>query len=151
MLKVLTRFYDRFFSLFSCLGTPLIFLMRIYWGYLFFNAGWGKLNGIDGVAQYFDSLGSMLPLATAWAVAVIETAGGIGLILGLFSRLWGLSLSVVMIGAYMTAHFPAVQGLINDPALFVAEPPFHYLLTSLLVLIYGPGAWAVDKWMRKKI
>ena len=133
-------------------GSVVILLMRLYWGYLFFQAGYGKLGGIDNVVTFFESLGIMYPLYNAWAVAGLETVGGLALMVGLFSRLMALPLVVIMCTAYATAHYDGMMAIFTDPTLFMAEQPFMYLLTASLVFAFGPGMFSADTffWGRRK-
>jgi putative oxidoreductase len=58
-----------------------------------------------GTAQFFGSLG--LPGGLAYLVILVETLGGIALILGVWSRLVALALVPVLLGAIATVHGPA--------------------------------------------
>jgi putative oxidoreductase len=51
--------------------------------------------------------------------------------------------------AYLTADLEAVTGLFSDPDKFVKADPFPYLVTALIVLVFGPGKFSIDaliKW-----
>lgn len=134
--------YDKVCGLLSALQHPLLLVVRLYWGWSFFQAGWGKFGKIDEVVGFFASMG--LPTFTAYLVAGIETVGGILLVLGLGARVVALPLVVIMIVALLTAHGEATFNLWNDPQTFFEQPPFLFLYASLLVLIFGPGAWSLD-------
>jgi putative oxidoreductase len=69
--------------------------------------------GLGGVAQFFGSVGIPLPEVSAFIVAFVELVGGIGLILGVFTRYWALLLSIVMIVAIFTVKLP--NGLLGGP------------------------------------
>ena len=58
-----------------------------------------------GAAQFFGSLG--LPPALAYLTIAAETAGGIALILGFFTRWVALALIPVLLGAIAFVHGPA--------------------------------------------
>ena len=58
-----------------------------------------------GAAQFFGSLG--LPPALAYLTIAVEAAGGIALILGIFTRWVSLALIPVLIGAIAFVHGPA--------------------------------------------
>ena len=56
--------------------------------------------------------------------------------------------------AYLTADFEAVSNVFSDPDKFVKADPFPFLLTALIVLIFGPGRFSVDallKWRSRKL
>jgi hypothetical protein len=59
-----------------------------------------------------------------------------------------------MIVAYFTADFEAVSNIFSDPDKFVKADPFPFLLTALIVLVFGPGRFSVDallKWRARKL
>ena len=40
--------------------------------------------------------------------------------------------------------FRAVSSIFNDPDKFVKADPFPFLLTALIVLVFGPGVFSID-------
>src|ERR1700746_3405255 len=85
------------------LQSPLLLAVRLYWGWQFFQTGWGKLQDIPKVVDFFTSLGLPFPNVTAYLVGESECVGGILLFLGLGSRFISLPLLADMVGAYLTA------------------------------------------------
>src|ERR1700757_5119248 len=83
----------------SSLQSPLLLLVRLYWGWQFMQTGWGKLHNLGHVTEFFTSLGIPAPGPTALFVACVEFFGGLLLIVGLASRLTGLVLTVDMLVA----------------------------------------------------
>ncbi|HUV96159.1 MAG TPA: DoxX family protein, partial [Acidobacteriaceae bacterium] len=73
--------YRGFKTATSSLQSPLLLLVRVYWGWQFFQTGWGKLHHISGVTDYFTQLGLPLPHVTAIFIAWLEIVGGCLLIL----------------------------------------------------------------------
>lgn len=139
------NFFKRCCCGFECsIGSIVLLAMRLFWGYKFFQAGWGKLGTIDNVTTFFESLNIMYPHYMAWLVAIVETGGGLLLMAGLFSRLAALPLAVTMITAYFTAHYDAVAGIFSNPEAFMDQAPFMFLLTALLVFAFGPGWFSLD-------
>ena len=49
----------------------------------------------------------------------------------------------------MTADKEAVSALFSNPDLFLGADPYNFLLTSLLVLIFGPGLFSLDAIVRR--
>jgi len=82
-------------------------------------------------------------------VACVEFFGGLLLLLGLFSRLTGLVLTGNMVVAFLTADREAFFSVFSDPGKFYAAAPYTFLFASLLVLIFGPGMFALDTWLRR--
>ncbi|MDO8461470.1 MAG: DoxX family protein [Deltaproteobacteria bacterium] len=142
--------YRRLTSLFDSLQAPLLLLLRLYWGSLFFMAGKGKLTNIGRVVDFFSSLHIPMPLFNAYLVGFTELIGGALLFLGLFSRLAAIPLAISMVVAYLTAHIEATHQIFRDPENFISQAPFLFLLTALLVLAFGPGRFSVDTFLRKR-
>jgi putative oxidoreductase len=84
------------------------------------------------------------PGPTATFIATFEFVGGILLFLGLGSRLIALMLSVDMLVAYIVGDREALLSFWSDPNKFAAAAPFVFLMAALIVLIFGPGLFALD-------
>ncbi|MEI8365983.1 MAG: DoxX family protein [Parachlamydiaceae bacterium] len=119
--------------------------VRLFWGWQFLCTGAGKLSDIGHVATFFGTLGFPFPLANAYVAAGIETVGGACLLLGLASRLMCLPLIGAMIVALLTAHTEATLGILDDPLNFVGQLPFTFLFAAIIVFIFGPGRFSLDK------
>lgn len=83
-------------------------LLRIALASVFIFHGMGKFLGPDGVRGFADMM--MLPYWMALLVSVAEVAGGLGILVGGFnrpiiSRLSGLAVMPVMIGAIVMVHW----------------------------------------------
>ncbi|HEV2272822.1 MAG TPA: DoxX family protein [Acidobacteriaceae bacterium] len=139
-----------FIRMASSLESPFLLLVRLYWGWQFSQAGWGKLHRLPQVTEFFASLNIPMPGLNAALVSGMEFAGGILLILGLASRLTALLLAFDMLVAYLTADRAALQSVIPDPGKFYTADPYTFLFASLLILIFGPGRWAVDALLRSR-
>src|SRR4029077_12489772 len=124
--------------------SPLLLLIRLYWGWQFWQAGHGKLSDVAKVVDYFTSLGIPAPSLNAHFIALLEAVGGILLILGLGSRIISLLLAADMTVAFVVADREALGSIFSDPDKFYAAAPFTFLLASLLVLIFGPGWLSLD-------
>ena len=131
----------------SALQSPFLLLVRLYWGWQFIETGWGKINNIPKVTGFFTNLGIPLPGLTAHFIAGLELVGGILLVLGLASRLIALPLTINMLVAYFTADREALFSVISDPDKFYGAAPYTFLVASLIVLIFGPGKFALDAWL----
>ncbi|MDO8643906.1 MAG: DoxX family protein [bacterium] len=134
---LLTQFGMRF-------GCIVLLLMRLFWGWHFFLAGKGKLVRIEPIVGFFGELGIPFPFFSAYLVGTVETVCGLLLLFGLFSRLAAVPLTITMIIAYSTAHTDALKTIFSDPDKFMAQEPFLFLLTALLVLSFGPGRLSLD-------
>lgn len=144
----MTRFFtaiDRFFgSIGKLFQSPLLLVLRLFFGIGFMLAGVGKLQDISKITEYLVSVHIPYPEIGAWALALTETIGGFLLSIGFLSRLASIPLIFAMCVAYGTAHADAFRHFFEDPKLIVAQAPFNFLLTALLVFAFGPGLFSVD-------
>lgn len=141
----LKSLYQRFCGIADYLQSPLLLVVRLFWGWQFMLTGWGKLVHLDKTTEYFASLHLPLPQVNAAAAGATECLGGILLMLGLYSRAAGFALTVVMLVAYATADQEALHAIFSDPDKFTGASPFLFLFAALLVLAFGSGAISVDR------
>jgi putative oxidoreductase len=137
--------YAMFGRLMSFAQSSFLLLVRLYWGWQFAQTGWGKLHNLPKITEFFTSLNLPFPAFTAQFVAGVEFIGGILLILGLLSRFTGLVLSINMFVAYWTADHEALKSIFSDPEKFYIADPYTFLFASLMVMIFGAGAFSLDK------
>jgi putative oxidoreductase len=129
----------------NCLQSPFLLAVRLYWGWSFFQTGKGKLINHADVTAFFTSLHIPMPGLNAYMAGATECFGGLLLAAGLASRLTAIPLIVTMIVAYLTADFEVVKNIFSEPDKFTAADPFLFLLASLAVLAFGPGAFSLDR------
>lgn len=147
--SLLAKCYKKFGAIASFGQSPLLLLVRLYWGWQFAQTGWGKLHNLPQIANFFAQLNLPFPPFTAAFIAWVEFLGGILLILGLFSRFTGLVLAINMSVAYWTADREALQSIISDPGKFYVADPYTFLFASLMVLIFGAGLFSLDRLLEK--
>lgn len=128
----------------SYLQSPLLLVIRLYWGISFAQSGWGKLMNLEKTAGFFASINIPLPKLNAIMAGAVECAGGALLALGLFARPASLPLIGTMLVAYYTADREALMAITRDPDKFVTAAPFLFLFASLIVLAFGPGKLSLD-------
>ncbi len=144
IIKFFTTSYARVRLWLNRLRSPLLLAIRLYWGWQFATDGWGKLTHLSRVGAYFGDLGLPAPHATAFFVSAIELVGGILLAAGILTRLTSLVLFVNMTVAFWVAEKDAFLALISNPDKFQAADAYNYWFAALLILILGPGVFAVD-------
>ena len=141
-------FFAKIHALLAKLGwllqTPVLLVIRLFWGWQFILTGTGKLRHLDKVANYFGSLDIPAPKLSAIMAASTETIGGALLILGLCSRFATAALIGVMCVAYYTADHEALVGIFSNPDKFFGADPFLFLYAAVLVFCFGPGKIALD-------
>jgi putative oxidoreductase len=128
------------------LQSLLLLSIRLYWGWLFAQSGWSKLNSLDHVTRSFAAMNLPAPHATAALVATVEFAGGILLAAGLASRLVSLILFIDMTAAYLCVPKDRLNfmHMFSNPSDFYHAAPYTYWFAALLILILGPGLFALD-------
>lgn len=124
---------------------PLI--ARITVGYVFMLTGWGKLQNLDRVTEYFGSLGIPAPHILTPFVSGLECFGGLFLILGVLTRISAGGLAVTMIVAIITAKWAEVDSL--HTLLGFEETLFLAIFTWLAIC--GAGKASVDHLIAKRM
>ncbi len=124
----------QFFEKLSRFQPQLLAALRIIAALLFIEHGTQKLFGFPA-SQMEGSLPPMLLVA-----AILETVGGILVLIGLFTRPVAFVLSGLMAFAYFMAHapksfFPVLNG--GDAAIL-------FCFVFLYLVAAGPGAFSLD-------
>ena len=147
---ILGNIYCLWVKAVSLLQSPLLLVMRLYWGWQFFQTGKGKLMNLDRTTGFFQSLNIPHPHLNAIMAGCIECFGGLFLLLGLGSRVLTIPLIFTMCIAYVTAEHDALKAIFTDPDKFVSAAPFEFMLCAVIVLVFGPGVFSLD-WLIGKI
>jgi putative oxidoreductase len=113
--------------------------LRIVAAFLYLQHGTAKLLHVPHVAE-FDSLAALSLIGFA---GTLEIAGGVLLLLGLFTRPVAFILSGEMAVAYFMAHAP--QGHFFTPALNQGEEAVLYCFIFLFFSVAGGGGWSIDR------
>lgn len=152
IVYLITVAYGAFAAVMARLQSPLLLAIRLYWGWQFAQDGWGKLTHLDRVTQFFTSLNLPAPGATALLVALVELIGGILFALGIASRFTSLVLFVNMTMAYLSVPDDRTNfsHILSKPEDFYGATPYTYWFAALLILILGPGLFAVDTFLRRR-
>src|ERR1700721_4297269 len=142
--------YRRIISVFSSLQSAMLLAVRLYGGFQFAQRGGGKLHTLPKITAFFASLNIPLPGFNAHFITGLEFIGGILLMLGLGSRIIGFLLAGNMLVAYWTADHEALTSIFSDPGKFYVADPYTFLFSSLMILIFGPGLFAMDALVAKR-
>lgn len=92
-----------------------------------------------GTAKFFDSVGVPGPLA--YAVLAAEVAGGVALVLGLYTRLVAVALVPILLGAIATVHASAGFFFSNQNGGW--EFPAFWIVALVVQSLIGDGALAL--------
>ena len=113
-------------------------LLRIGAGLLYMEHGLQKLFGMFGG---MDGAGATVTLVSQMGLAgVLETFGGLLLVLGLLTRPVAFVLAVEMLVAFLQAHLP--RG--GVPLQNGGELPLLYMLVFLFLVGHGAGRASLD-------
>ena len=106
-------------------------------------------RGLYTLALMADRAKLPVPTAIAWAVAGVQLVGGACVLLGLFSRVWGLLMSVILAALFVMTSLPAVKA--HGPFGLAAEQQNMVLaqlglfVLALGTFLVGPGALSLDR------
>ena len=130
-------------------------ILRLVLGVVYFAhgaqkmLGWFGGYGFHGTMGFFTHMG--MPAPVAFLVICTEFFGGLGLIVGLLTRIAALGIGVEMIGAIFMVHLP--NGFFMNWAGNQKGEGFEYHLLAIAVcaalLLRGAGAFSVDRALSK--
>jgi len=144
-------------------GPKSIFILRIMAGGVFFWEGILKFVYANQGVGRFTKLGMPVPHFTADFVACLEIVGGLLVLSGLATRLIAIPFIGEMIVAMLSTKISLYLG--TSPLPLPPAPPkigmwavlhevrseYAQLLTSLFLLINGPGVWSLDALFIRKL
>lgn len=111
-----------------------LLLIRIGIGSIFLVHGIGKLSNMEATIGFFSSLG--ISSILAWFVALVETLVGLGMLFGVFTKIGGMLLAIIMLIAIIKVKFP--RG-----GFSASEFEIILLLASLGISLIGPGKYSI--------
>jgi putative oxidoreductase len=111
--------------------------------------GWFGGYGLHGTMSFFEHMG--MPAPVAFLVICTEFFGGLGLIVGLLTRIAALGIGVEMIGAIFMVHLK--NGFFMNWYGTQKGEGFEYHLLAIAVaaalLLRGAGAFSLDRALSK--
>src|SRR5579872_1565139 len=122
------------------LAPYVLSILRIAVALLFLEHGTSRLFGFP----------SALPTPPAftmyWFAGVIEFAGGLLMLTGLFARPAAFVMSGEMAFAYFLSHFP--RGFF--PILNHGDDAVLYCFVFFYIAFAGAGPWSLDAWLKRR-
>ncbi len=158
-MKPLQRVVDFLFSP-SVSAPGSVLLMRLMVGGVFLSEGILKFVYTNQGVGRFTKLGIPFPQETASFVGGLEIVGGMLLIAGLFTRVIAIPFIIEMVVAILTTKIALYLGtspLPLPPALpkvgfwavmHETRSDYAQILTSIFLLVVGPGPWSLDAVLR---
>ncbi|NOZ80135.1 MAG: DoxX family protein [DPANN group archaeon] len=119
---------------------------RVIIGLLFFFHGMQKFGfiGDANVSGFAGMFG--LPYFLAWLIAFAELAGGLGILLGFFTRFNALFGALIMLGALIMVHLPKGWYPLGNGS----EVALLNLAAFLVLMVWGAGQLSLEKALLKK-
>lgn len=117
-------------------------ILRIVTALLYIQHGTMKLFGFPPSEMFANGLGTLMLVA-----GILETFGGLLIIIGFHTRTAAFILSGQMAVAYFMAHAP--QGFF--PANNMGDAAILFCFIFLYLVSAGPGAWSVDGARRSSV
>lgn len=115
-------------------------ILRLVLGITFLVHGVIKFqSGLDNIAGWFQSIG--LPGFAAYAIAIIEAAGGIALIAGLGTRVVSALFGLIMLGAIFKVKLAA--GFAGNGQMAGYELDLVLLAIAIHLLINGSRLYSL--------
>ena len=106
-------------------------------------------RGLYTLALLADRARLPFPAELAWAVAGVQLVGGACVLVGLFSRVWGLLMSVILAGLFVMTSLPAVKAAgpfaLHAEQQNVALAQLALFVLALGTFLVGPGALSLDR------
>lgn len=122
-------------------------LVRFPLGLDMFVHGYQKITHVESSMRYFDGLN--VPHFFGWLAIVAEFFGGLGLMLGLLSRIAALGVGITMLVAIFLRHLPYGYLMNWHGGLPFGTEGYEYhtlaIGMALAVMIEGAGAWSLDR------
>jgi len=130
-------------------------ILRVVLGVVFFAhgaqkmLGWFGGHGFSGTMGFFEHMGFPAPMA--FLIICIEFFGGLGLIVGLLTRIPALGIGVEMIGAVLMIHIHNgfFMNWMGDQKGEGYEYHLLAIAMALVLLIRGAGAFSADRALSK--
>jgi len=136
----------------------VVAVARIVLGIIFFGHGAQKMLGWYGGPGLASSMRTFtehlhLPSALAFLVIAGELFAGIGLVVGLFSRIAALIIALTMVGAIATVHFRFGLFLNWFGSQQGHGIEYHLLaiVLALVVVVQGAGAFSLDSLVNEHV
>jgi putative oxidoreductase len=136
--------FDRLFQTNNSLA---LLLVRFPLGLDMFVHGYQKVTHIPSTMRYFDGLN--VPHFFAWLAIIAEFCGGLGLMIGLLSRIAAFGVACTMVVAVFLRHLPYGYLMNWHGGLPFGTEGYEYhtlaVGMALAVMLAGAGALSFDR------
>ena len=133
--------------LFETRSSLALLLVRFPLGLDMFVHGYQKVTNIPGTMRYYDGLGVPHPLA--WLAIIAEFCGGLGLMIGMLSRIAAFGVGCTMVVAVFLRHLPYGYLMNWHGGLPFGTEGYEYhtlaVGMALAVMLEGAGSFSIDR------
>ena len=157
-MEKLKSLWDRIVGILNPAGNwGALLVIRFLMAYEFTSAGLKKFHGANWFADYQDNFPfpfNVMPVEISWFVSTwAEILGGMGLLFGLFTRFWAVSLIILSIVAILGVHWPADwhslgelwKGYaVSNKGFGNYRIPLLFIAVLLPLVLQGTGKLSVD-------
>src|SRR5262245_40460309 len=142
--KLLFPALDRFYAF----AIPFSWLViRVAVGWNLIVHGWGKLaRGVAPAAPAFSQMGFEPGLFWAWLSTIVELLGGIGILLGLFTRFFAAAVAIEMFVIFCV-YWKTGFSWLNRGYEYV----LLWGLVSFAIALRGGGPYSIDRRLPKEL
>jgi putative oxidoreductase len=128
------------------LHDPMALAARILLALIFVVSGFGKITGFDGTVGYMAAKGMPMPQVLAVGAIAIEFLGGLMLVVGWKTRFAALAIFAFIIPTTIIFHNPIGAPADQVQAQMINVMKNLSIMGGMLMLaVFGPGAWSLDK------
>ena len=118
--------------------------LRLLLAWEFWEAGIKKLNGsnwFEGIVNDFPFPFNVIPTDISWFLATwAEILGAIGLVIGLATRFWAVTLIILTVVAWVSVHADNGYNVCDNGY----KLPLIYLVMLTPLLLSGAGKLSID-------
>jgi len=121
-----------------------LLIVRLAVGFILFWAGYAKvfLAGMAGVTENFRRIGIWLPEVAGPFISLLELVGGAALIVGLFTRYFGILFTIEFIVALLVVNLPR--------GFNAGRLDLMLIVAGVLFATHGAGRISLDAMLRRR-
>ncbi|MGI9270465.1 MAG: HvfX family Cu-binding RiPP maturation protein [Woeseiaceae bacterium] len=165
-MEKIVNLYKRIADLLDCAGKygAGLILIRLLMAYEFGKAGIGKFNGQNWFGNIQDNFifpFNVIPPDVSWFMATwFEILGAFGILVGLFTRFWALTLIVISIVAISGVHWPADWSSLSElwESYRITKKdgsgnfrvPLLFIAMLIPLAVSGAGKLSIDNFLAKR-
>ncbi|MEL4503644.1 DoxX family protein [Luteococcus sp. H138] len=121
-----------------------LFLLRLVTAGIMGIHGYQKISDLSKTQAFMTSLNLPSPTYLAWGIAIAEILAAVALVFGLLTRVAGLGIAALTIGALALVQWKAGNPFEAGKPGFAGELELLLAAVGILLFCVGAGRWAID-------